>query len=326
MVTIRDPFAGGGGSGGGGTPFPGFATTAQAQLGTETGVASSPANVASYIRHVSGEENFSGFTRYTGSIASIGLGQFGFSAAPATPPGVFAQTIHLRAHNATEHASVMSEATAGSVVLIRQTAAINTESRVAVIQAIPVSGSDVPRIQMFAVYHAARGTFSNDTNCDLDIVGAVKSLSARSGDEKFGNGGNNVPIGNGTWVSVPNKNTASDVAADNQLELFVSSRASTILTSLSAVLGWLNNDDNSGDTSWVAHARVQTSVDGGSTWTTQKTFNNLMHTTSSANQGVSISTLLRLGVSGRVLVRWQMTRGSGRNWDPDSQSTTAVVV
>ena len=326
MVTIRDPFALGGGGGSGGTPFPGFATTAEAQAGSDTTKAMNPLGVAQYLRAVSGEENFSGFRRYTGSPASITTGHFGFSAAPATPPGVFAQTIHIRAHNLTEHNSIVSEARAGSVVLITQSASINTESRVAVIQVIPVSGSDVPRIQMLAVYHAARGTFSNDTDCNLDVVGAVKSLSARSGDEKFGNGGNNVPIGNGIWASTPNKNTASDVAADNQLELFLSSRTSTILTSLSVVTGWMNNDGNSGDLSWVGHARVQTSVDGGSNWVTQKTFNNLMHTTSSANQAMSMSTLLRLSVTGRVLVRWQLARGSGRNWDPDSQSTTAVVV
>ena len=320
MVTTRDPFAGGGGGGGGGTPFPGFATTAQAQLGAEAGVASSPVRVAQYVRQVSNEENFTGFTRYTGTIASIGLGQFGFSAAPANPPDVFAQTVHLRAHNATEHANVLKELGAGSYLLLTQTPTINTESRIAVAQAIPVPNSDVPRIQALAVSHIARGTFGNDVNCTLDVIGAVKSLSLKSYDHKFQNGNDNLPWVSNGWISVPHRAGQTTVAADAEMELYMSSRATGIMTGISMVTGWVTS---SGDHS--GHLRVQYSTDSGSTWTTAQTITNAYNANIQANLPITMTTVLRPRHFGKILVRWQAQRVNG-TWGLDAQSAFAQEV
>lgn len=320
MVTIRDPFAVGGSGGGGGTPFPGFATTAQAQAGSDSTVAMNPIGTARYVRQVSNEENFTGFRRYTGSPASITVGHFGFSAAPATPPGVFAQTIHIRAHNATEHASVLSELVAGSYLLLTQTSLINTESRIAVVQEIPVSGSDVPRIQAFAVSHIARGTFQNDADCTLDVIGAVKSLSLKSYDHKFQNGNDNLPWVSNGWISVPHRAGQTTVAADAEMELYMSSRATGIMTGISMVTGWVTS---SGDHS--GHLRVQYSTDNGSSWTTAQTITNAYNSNIQSNMPITMTTLIRPRHFGKILVRWQAQRVNG-TWGLDAQAAFAQEV
>lgn len=317
MARLTQGGIGGGGSGGGGS-VPAFASTAQAQAGSASDVIMSPLGVSLKLRHDLGEERITGMRRYTGNVNAITTGHFAFAAANAP----FVQTVYIRAHNATEHAKIISEMTAGSVGIITQSETINTLSRFAVVAQIPVSGSDVPIIRALAVYHAARGTFSNDVDCNLDLIGSIKSGTLKSFDSKRVKGGTTMPFTQNSWITCPHRDAATDQDSDNRMEVFMSSAAGGIKADLNFVIGWA-----SASGSKVCHARVQWSTDNGSTWTTETTLTDILNTGLTSNLPVVASYVIRPNVTGKVIVRWQIQRGSsGTNFYPDWQTASAVEI
>ena len=318
MVTTRDPFAGSGSGGGGGTPFPGFATTAEAQAGSDTTKAMNPLGVAQKLRHDLGEMRKTGFRRYTGNVNAITTGHFAFAAANAP----FVQTVYIRAHTAAEHAEVLAEMTAGSVGIITQSETINTLSRFAVVAVIPVSGSDVPIIRALAVYHVARGTFSNDVDCNLDILGSIKSQTLKSFDSKLiSPGGDSIPMSE-SFINVPHRNQATEVASDNQMEIYMSSAAGGINTTLSVVSGWLGSASGTR----TCNARVRWSTDNGSTWNNETELSDIYNANLTANMPISAAYQIRPNTTGKIILNWQIRRKSAAQWYPDFQFAQAVEI
>ena len=327
MGSIRRGFQG---AGGGGSVT--FASTEQAQAGTAANVAMSPLGVSLKLRHDLGEERITGMRRFTGNLQSITVGHFGFASANAP----FVQTIYLRAHTAAEHAKIISEITPGAVIILTQSETINTLSRIAVAAQVPVQGSDVPIIVCNAVYHASRGTFSNDVDCNLDIIGSIKSGTLKSFDSKQTHGGTNFSLGS-SWLNVPHSNVATAPASDYTMELFMSSAAGGINTSLNMVSAWVADTTDTKK----CDARVRWSTDNGTTWNNESTLSNLLHhslrqATSSdggANLPIAAAYQIRPNTTGKVLVNWQIRTGgnsgtfnNGAFWRPDFQFAQAVEI
>ena len=321
MGTISKGFPGSGG----GTPVPAFASTAEAQAGSNATTIMSPLGVALKLRHDLGEMRKTGFRRYTGNVNNITVGHFAFAAANAP----FVQTVYIRAHTAAEHAEVLAEMTAGSVGIITQSETVNTLSRFAVIAVIPVSGSDVPIIRALAVYHVARGTFSNDTDCNLDVLGSIKSQTLKSFDSKLTYGGQNVPLHATNWTNVPHRNQSTEVTSDNRMEVYMSSAAGGINTTLSVISGWIQGGSTS---TKKCNARVRWSTDNGSTWNYETELTNIYHAQLPANLPIAGNYQIRPNVTGKVIVNWQIRRVSDTDnnadarWWPDFQFAQAVEI
>ena len=292
---------------------------AVSEQGTDEDLLATASSIGWYVRHSSGEQAWTGFQVSTAaSPVQMALGTW--QTASANSP--FVRTLRYRPHTKTESDAILREAVPGSFVQQYQTANIFNQYRVAVITAIPVPNSDVPVIQMLAVFQFTKGTFAANTDSTLTVVGAIRSLSVRSSDSKLiSPGGTNIPMSTSTWTNVPHRNSATETASDNRMEVYVPSRTSVINTTALVVSGWVASSGTK-----KADMRVQWSTDGGTNWTSGTTLPNLYHTDVQANLPISASYQIRPGATGRVLVRWQVKRGTdSTNWWPDTQQTACTV-
>ena len=299
------------------------ATQAQAEQGTSPDANATAQSIGQYVRHASGEQSWDGFRLSTAaSPVQMAVGTWQTTASASTP---FVRTLRYRPHSATEAAAILREAVPGSFVQQMQTAAIFNQYRVAVITPVTVPNSDVPVIQMLAVFEFTHGTFAANTDSTLTVVGAIASLGVKSSDFKNTKGNPRVTMDT-TFRNFPrragpdNGQPAPEFTEDWQMEVYVPSRTSVINTNMAGVTGWNVSGAKAG------HARVQWSTDGGSTWTSSPVFTDVYNSNITANLPVAAGYQIRPGAVGRVLVRWQVQRSSGSaNWWFDRSQAFASV-
>ena len=295
-----------------------MATTTDANELTSSSTLMSPALVGQAERHGLSTNIVPGLRTTTAADGALGLGTFKITNLPNNRA-----TVRIRAHSATESALIMTNQTGGSQQQWSQGSDFVT-GRIAQVVPIPRQGSDVPELNCIMVQRASVGTLAANTDTHLSILGRLIPL--RGSDRKFQVGGDTIGstiFNTTTWLPVPHRNAANNTnaVADAHMVVNISNPAASVQCYFNCNTGW-----HTGSANWEGNLRLRYSTDGGTTYNTIQTFNNVLFSSTAANSGFSMGYLHRPNLEGEVRYLWEIIRKSSGIWFPENQSAFAVEI
>ena len=269
-----------------------------AQRGTDGGAVASALSIRQHVGIESAEQTWSGFQ--TTTDATPGLGTWSMSSASSP----FVRTFKYRPHTLAEHDAIMLKAVGGAYIQQFEDETKFRQYYAPSITSAAVANSDVPLITALAVVEFGFGDFTASTDSSLTILGAVRSLSARTHDFKSVAGNNQVTMDQ-TFRNFPRRAGTTEYTEDWEMNVYCTSMTSVINTDMMGVTAW---NTSSSSPEKKCNARVQWSTDGGSTWENSPEFTNIYHSNIAANLPVVCTYQIRPGFVGPVKVRWQVRR------------------
>ena len=289
-------------------------TQAQAEEATAADRLASLQNIRQHVGIESTEKTWIGFRTTTDTTPAAGTWSMTAAASP------FVRTYKYRPHTLAEHDEIMHRAVGGAYIQQFQSSTIFRQYYAPSITSAAVAGSDIPLITALAYVEFGTGTFAANTDSLLSILGAVRSLSARTHAFKDTKGNNQVTMDQ-TYRNFPRRAGTTEYSEDWEMEVYATSMTSVINTRMAGVTGW----NASSATAKVGHARVQWSTNNGQTWLNSPEFTDVYVSDITANLPVAAGYQIRPANIGPVKIRWQVRRGNAVEWWFDRSQAFASV-